>query len=223
MLKKIDILGMQIDNYTVREAMIEVENYLESVGMNTIETIDMKMLDMAVTDAGMKQSIEQLDLAIIGEKEILTAVGIHSPQRLNETANHVFFCEFMKRILRHKNALFLLAETAEEMEKFQGYLERSYERVRIAGSCVLEEKTGDMEAVVNEINSVSADVLMSILPSPAQELFLAENGNKLDVKIWYGVGRYAVLQSRIGRLSNLTGRLIHKKKLQNKLNKYNKN
>lgn len=223
MLKKIDILGMQIDNYTVREAMTEVENYLESVGMNTIETIDMKMLDMAGTDAGMRQCIERLDLAIIGEKEILTAVGIRSPQRINETAEHEFFREFMKRILRHKNALFLLTETAEELEQFKSYLESSYERVRIVGSCALEEKSGDMEGVVNEINSATADVLMSILPSPAQELFLTENGNKLDVKIWYGVGDNYVLRSHISRLSNLAGRLIHKKKLQNQLHKYNKN
>ena len=27
MLKKIDILGIEVDNYTVREAMMQVENY----------------------------------------------------------------------------------------------------------------------------------------------------------------------------------------------------
>ena len=29
MLKKIDILGIEVDNYTVREAMMQVENYLD--------------------------------------------------------------------------------------------------------------------------------------------------------------------------------------------------
>ena len=47
MINKIDILGMDIDNYTVREAMLEVEVYLNNTVMNTIETIDMKMLDIA--------------------------------------------------------------------------------------------------------------------------------------------------------------------------------
>ena len=40
MLKKIDILGIEVDNYTVREAMMQVENYLDNTVMNTIETID---------------------------------------------------------------------------------------------------------------------------------------------------------------------------------------
>ena len=39
MLKKIDILGIEVDNYTVREAMMQVENYLDNTVMNTIETI----------------------------------------------------------------------------------------------------------------------------------------------------------------------------------------
>ena len=47
MLKKIDILGIEVDNYTVREAMMQVENYLDNTVMNTIETIDMKMLELA--------------------------------------------------------------------------------------------------------------------------------------------------------------------------------
>ena len=85
MINKIDILGMDIDNYTVREAMLEVEVYLNNTVMNTVETIDMKMLDIANRNDMVKECIRQLDLAVIGEKEILTAAGIHSAQRISET------------------------------------------------------------------------------------------------------------------------------------------
>lgn len=71
MLKKIDILGIEVDNYTVREAMMQVENYLDNTVMNTIETIDMKMLELAGRDETVRACMEQLDLAVIGEKEIL--------------------------------------------------------------------------------------------------------------------------------------------------------
>ena len=36
MIKKIEILGMNLDNYTVREAMLQVEVYLTNDTMNTI-------------------------------------------------------------------------------------------------------------------------------------------------------------------------------------------
>lgn len=44
MIKKIDIMGIGLDNYTVRESMRQVENYLSNDVLNTIENISMQML-----------------------------------------------------------------------------------------------------------------------------------------------------------------------------------
>lgn len=222
MLKKIDILGIEVDNYTVREAMMQVENYLDNTVMNTIETIDMKMLELAGQDETVRSCIEQLDLAVIGEKEILIAADVHSSQRISETINHDFFREFIKRIIRNHKRVFLLAETIAQEEQLEHFLVGKYERIEVAGHCAIEEKSNDYESVVNEINSASADVIFSILPSPLQEQFLTENKNKLDAKIWYGLSGDYAPRSRISRISQIAGRLIHKKKLQSKLHKYNK-
>ena len=175
MLKKIDILGIEVDNYTVREAMMQVENYLDNTIMNTIETIDMKMLELAGQDETVRACIEQLDLAVIGEKEILIAADVHSSQRLSETINHDFFREFIKRIIRNHKRVFLLAETIAQEEQLEHFLVGKYEQIEVAGHCAIEEKSNDFESVVNEINSASADVIFSILPSPLQEQFLTEN------------------------------------------------
>lgn len=222
MLKKIDILGIEVDNYTVREAMMQVENYLDNTIMNTIETIDMKMLELAGQDETVRACIEQLDLAVIGEKEILIAADVHSSQRLSETINHDFFREFIKRIIRNHKRVFLLAETIAQEEQLEHFLVGKYEQIEVAGHCAIEEKSNDFESVVNEINSASADVIFSILPSPLQEQFLTENKSKLDAKIWYGLSSDYAPRFRISRISQIAGRLIHKKKLQSKLHKYNK-
>lgn len=222
MLKKIDILGIEVDNYTVREAMMQVENYLDNTIMNTIETIDMKMLELAGQDETVRACIEQLDLAVIGEKEILIAADVHSSQRLSETINHDFFREFIKRIIRNHKRVFLLAETIAQEEQLEHFLVGKYEQIEVAGHCAIEEKSNDFESVVNEINSASADVIFSILPSPLQEQFLTENKSKLYAKIWYGLSSDYAPRSRISRISQIAGRLIHKKKLQSKLHKYNK-
>lgn len=223
MLKKIDILGIQIDNYTVREAMTKVDGYLESTGMNTIETIDMEMLDVAGTNECVRECIAQLDQAVVGEKEILVAAGVRSNQRMSETINHDFFREFMKRVARHKKKVFLLGETEEQIENLRKFMESKYERIPIAGTCTLEDKSGDLLSVVNEINSATAEVLLSVLSTPQQEEFLMENKNKLDVQVWYGVGNHYVSMSYVRKISSLAGKLIHKRKLKSRLHKYNKN
>ena len=222
MLKKIDILGIEVDNYTVREAMMQVENYLDNTVMNTIETIDMKMLELAGRDETVRACMEQLDLAVIGEKEILIAADVHSSQRISETINHDFFREFIKRIIRNHKRVFLLAETIAQEEQLEHFLVGKYEQIEVAGHCAIEEKSNDFESVVNEINSASADVIFSILPSPLQEQFLTENKRKLYSKILYVLSSDYAPRSRISRISQIAGRLIHKKKLQSKLHKYNK-
>ena len=78
MIKKIDIMGIGLDNYTVRESMRQVENYLSNDVLNTIENISMQMLIASETDPVVHNVISELDLSVIGEKEILKAADADS-------------------------------------------------------------------------------------------------------------------------------------------------
>ena len=75
MIKKVDILGIQLDNYTVREAIMCVERYLSNNVLNTIESISLQMLIDSETNPVLKEVMSSLDLAIIGEKEIIQAIS----------------------------------------------------------------------------------------------------------------------------------------------------
>ena len=127
----------------------------------------------------------------------------------------------MKRIIRNKKTVFLLGEKVEDIEKLKKYLVEDYEKLQIVGSCALEEKSGDIESVVNEVNGVSPAIIFSVFPSPNQEKFLLENKGKLDAKIWYGLGDVYITHAGFAKISKIAGKLIHRKKLQSKLNKYN--
>ena len=81
MIKKIDIMGIGLDNYTVRESMRQVENYLSNDVLNTIENISMQMLIASETDPVVHSVISELDLSVIGEKEILKAADADSMRR----------------------------------------------------------------------------------------------------------------------------------------------
>ena len=73
MIKKIDILGIQLDNYTVREAIMRVEAWYDNNMLNVIEMVSMQMLTESESDPVLKEVISSLDLAVIGEKGILQA------------------------------------------------------------------------------------------------------------------------------------------------------
>lgn len=127
MIKKIDILGLQLDNYTVREAIMRVETYLGNNVLNTIESISMRMLMESEQDEILKEVISSLDLAVIGEKEILQATKLNTMQRIRETEENDFFYEFFKRVERNRKSVFVLGETTERVEWLKERLQQIFQ------------------------------------------------------------------------------------------------
>lgn len=134
MIKKVDILGIQLDNYTVREAIMCVERYLSNNVLNTIESISLQMLIDSETNPVLKEVMSSLDLAIIGEKEIIQAAGLESMQRIRETEENDFYFEFFKRIERNKKSVFLLGDTQEKIDSLKAELTEDYPKLVFAGN-----------------------------------------------------------------------------------------
>ena len=221
MIKKIEILDIQLDNYTVSEAMLQVEVYLNNTVMNTIEDISMEMLVLAGEDEVLKECIEHLDLAIVSEKEILAAAGVNSVQRIRETVDKQFFAEFMKRIIRNHKTVYLFGQTRQQVAQLTAFLKESYEQLPIAGSFSMEDCVGDFDGAVNEINIVSPDVIFSVLPTPQQEYFLMENKDKMNAKIWYGLGSGYEKAHGVSYIRRQAKKLLHRGRLRSMLSRYN--
>lgn len=115
MIKKIEILGIQLDNYTVREAMLQAELFLDDKVMNIIEVITMETLVTAKEDEALRESMEAWDLVIINDKEILKAAGVNSPQRIKEITEQQFMTEFLKRIIRNGKTVYLFGSSGEQV------------------------------------------------------------------------------------------------------------
>lgn len=219
MIKKIDILGIQLDNYTVREAIMQVEAYLTNDTLNTIESISAQMLVDSENDPVLKEVMDSLDLAVIGEKEIMQAAGIGTMQRIRETEENDFFMEFFKRIERNKKSIFLLGETGEKLHQMRKKLQQEFPKLAIAGEYAVDNCAGNLEAVINEMNGVTPDIIVSILPTPLQEHFFWEHREKISANIWYGIGALALKKKQHGFLGMLRS-MLRCEKLKTSMKKY---
>lgn len=219
MIKKVEISDIRIDNYTVREAMLKVESFLSGTAMSTIEDISMEMLVKAGEDETLKECIQSLDLSVISEKEILKAAGVNSQERERETVESLFFTEFMKRIARGENTVCLFAATRSQLAELEEYVRRHYQDIKVLGQFSLEDCVGDMDGLVNEINAVSPDVILSVLPVPKQEYFLMEHKVKMDARIWYGLGGNNAILHDASSLRSLARRMMHKGRLKSMVSK----
>lgn len=220
MIKKIELLGISLDNYTVKEAMLEIEGYWTDTKMSTVEAISMETLVKAQTDELLKTCIENLDLAIICDKEILKAAGVTSAQRMRETADNDFFKEFMKIAVHSHRTVYLLGDTSEQTKLFESFLKEAFGKLKIAGVYALSECSGDYDAVINEVNIAAPDLILSVLPIPRQEYFLQEHKGKFNAKIWYGLGEHYINRRGVSEVAGFAKKLIQKGILHSMLLRY---
>ena len=219
MIKKIDILGIQLDNYTVREAIMRVEAWYDNNMLNVIEMVSMQMLTESETDPVLKEVISSLNLAVIGEKGILQAAGADTMQRIRETEENDFSNEFLKRVERNRKSVFIIGETQAAVDELKQELEEEYPKLVLAGAAATENCVGDLEGVINELNAATPDVIISIIPSPKQDYFLVEHRDKINANVWYGIGGFEVHRKR-SKIKGFFWNLVHRVRLKNSIEKY---
>ena len=188
MIKTITVAGIPLDNYTVRESLIQVEKDMSDFGFHTIEEVNTEMLMKASGDEALRKALFSMEHTVIAENAILDVMEGGSYQRTHEIAHHDFFFEFMRRMERNQKTIFLLGETMGRVEEMQLFLLNLFPESRIVGVAALEQWEDSLDAMINDINVLSPNVLLSVLPSPLQEHFLMENKNKLSANLWYGIG-----------------------------------
>lgn len=188
MIKKVALAGVQLDNYTVRESIMQVEKSLNNDVFNTMEDISMEMIVTAGEDERVKLVLNNLDHALISDIGVLSAIDEVSMQRKHEIEENDFYFEFMKRVERNHKTIYVLGQTMEKVNESCDLIMKDFPRCNIVGTEALENFGYSTESLVNEINTLAPDVVLSVIPSPAQEYFLLENRDKLSTNLWYGMG-----------------------------------
>ncbi len=220
MIKQIQLLGMTFPNYSLRDELQLAQELLASEKLAIFFTVSMQSLMRVSGSDEEKAFVEQANLLIIEDPEILDVAGIATGQRLREAAEHLFFREFMKRLQRTEARVYLVAAKDATLEQMKGVLTEHCEKLRIEGEYSCEAYPDDHDRLINEINSVAPDVILSVLPTPMQEEFLIKNRNKLLARVWYSLGEnYSLLTENKGFRFRMQ-RMIHIGRFKRHVNRY---
>ena len=198
---------------------MNVEKNMSDQGFHTIEEVNMDTLMQAETDEVIKDALQMAEHTVIAEAGILDAVGAGSYQRRHEIEHHDFFYELMKRIERNHKTLFVIGDSMERVEQMCERIMELYPKCEVIGAEAIEECSGNLDALINEINSQTPDVIISVIPSPLQEHFLVENREKLSAGLWYGMGTME-LEAPKGGVANGIRKMFRAHKLEKHLNHY---
>lgn len=220
MSKKQKVLGVTIDNVDAVEAMERVQEFMDSGALSTIGIITVNVLLETAKSEAYKEQVEQLDLSLIGDKEVLEAAGIDSPRRRMEVEDSWFLRTFIEYLIQEGKSLALIHEKESEKAEALKYFKKYYPQLHIVGAYVPDDEKEDGDSLVNLINGESPDVILAALSQPYQEAFMSENRTKLLAKIWIGVGKGRHVKRSSELKPKFWERILEKRKLKKTLSRY---
>ena len=189
MSEKINVLDIEIDELTAKEAMRESMEYISSEPVSVIELVTVDGLMQISEVQNLKESLNQFDLVLAGDKTILEAAEITERKFLQETENKTFLKMFMRYLHKNHKRVYLLVETEEEGERLYNYMERRYSGIQIVGLAKVAAENSADDMLVNAINGGEVDCAFSLLSAPLQEEFIVRNKGVLNIRVWLGVGK----------------------------------
>jgi N-acetylglucosaminyldiphosphoundecaprenol N-acetyl-beta-D-mannosaminyltransferase len=220
MSKKIEILDIYIDTPTIEEAMDRVQEYLNDTDMHAIEEISTEMVVKAEENETVKHVIEELDFAVVNEPALLKAAKLSGALPIEGDSEEDFFQRFMDFLSVGERTVYLLGKKEKDVDRLKEFFQDHYPKLHFVGELPLEYYELSRDSLVNEINAITPDVIFSVLPTPEQELFLGEYKDKLNAKIWYGLGENSDDVPGGSVVKRFTNRLIQRGKLQSLLSRY---
>ena len=122
MKEKIQVLDLEIDNLTAKDAVKRVVSYMETEPVSVVEMVTMNTLGKFQQDEMAKELFESFELALASDKGMLEAAGEMEDRRLREVDELLFIKMVMRFLHKNSTPVFLLAENDSDMIKLEKYI-----------------------------------------------------------------------------------------------------
>ena len=189
MNNKINFLELEINNDTAKEAMQKVMDYMRTDPLNIVEFISSDSLLLSKDDEVLRDNIAQSDLVLTVEKSFLELAGVTDRRRLQEAENGLLLKMILHYFHKNRSRVFLLVESEEDRTRLKDYFEGYYSGIDIVGTEIVSKDSSMDDMILNCINGVEAECVISVLPSPLQEAFVVRNKILLNARLWLGLGK----------------------------------
>ncbi len=190
---KINVLGIEVNNCTAKEAMESIAGYLQEEPMSLVEVVTADSVMRMSQNETVRGNLEQMDLIMPGDKAILEAVEVSDKKKLQEADQHIFIKLLLSYLHRNNTRVFLLADTEADMDELRSRLENRYKSIEVVGAALVTEQQNDTyDMIINQVNGAEAQCIIANVSSENQEAFVCRCKKVLNVRLWIGISRTAV-------------------------------
>ncbi len=221
-MQKYTILGIKLYDYGAREALRNTDSFLHNGALNTIAYISSSNLAQASKDEQLRECLEAVDMTICTEPDVLEAAGIAGRNRIREIDEKVYLRELLKKFGRNRNSVYLLADTHDNLEVLGEIISEYQDNLLIRGCGAYEDFGNQPERLVNALNDLAPDVVISRMPWPEDLYLMHDYGHFVNAELWVSLPFGAVTWVQNPSLfARLKRKLVYRAFAHN-VNEYNK-
>jgi N-acetylglucosaminyldiphosphoundecaprenol N-acetyl-beta-D-mannosaminyltransferase len=188
MKEKIQVLDLEIDNLTAKDAVKLVVSYLETEPISVVEMVTMNTLGQFQQEESAIELFKNFDMALASDRGMLEAAGETDERRLKEVDDLLFVKMVMRVLHKNETKVFLLAEDEEDLQKLDVYMREDYANIQVVGRATMEGDGASDDNLLNLVNGAEVECVLSALPSPIEEYFIFKNKVLVNGRLWLGFG-----------------------------------
>lgn len=185
---KVRILGVEIDNVTMAQAIERIEQGLYSNRSTQVAFVNAACLNIACRDSDYKRMLSAADFVFpdgIGLK--LAGNLLSRPIRQNVNGTDLFPC-LCRVLCRHHHSVFLLGAEPGVVDRVRQRVRREFPGLQIVGAHHGFFGPSEDATVVDQIVASGADVLLVAMGVPGQDMWIQRHLQETGVVLALGVG-----------------------------------
>jgi exopolysaccharide biosynthesis WecB/TagA/CpsF family protein len=182
------VFGVEVFNSSMAEALDDLEERLESGAKSTVGFVNADCLNKCFSNTEYHETLRAMERVYpdgIGVRLAAQMFGNGVEENINGTDLFPLLCQ---RLSGTSHGIFLLGAREGLAEKVAEKMTERYSGITFSGCQHGYFSAENEDDVINKINASGASVLLVALGAPQQELWLAKNRDRLNVRILMGVG-----------------------------------
>ncbi len=188
MKNRIKMMGCLIDNLSMEETLLKVEQFVASGLPHQHVVVNVDKLVKANYDENLKNIINECDLISADGMPVVWASKLLRMPLKERVAGVDLFENLMARAASKGWRVFLLGAKEEVVSAVNRTYKVKYPSLVIAGYRNGYWTTEEEANVVSQIRDARADLLFVAISSPKKEVFLAKYQSEMKVAFSMGVG-----------------------------------
>lgn len=184
----LEILNVKIDRVTMVEAVKLIERYISLNEKSHIVTINPEFIIEAQKNQSFRHVLNNAKLRLADGIGVVWASKLIG-KPLSERVTGVDTVNELARVASENGwSIYFLGAAPGVAEKAALKLLEKYPSLKIAGTYSGSPHPSEEEFICNKINNTKTEILLVAYGSPNQDLWIARNISKLNIKIAIGVG-----------------------------------